>query len=42
MSYWKTKSAAAGEQVKRLVAPFFAVIRHDESAARAAARLQDR
>jgi hypothetical protein len=31
MSYWKTKSAAAGEPVKRLVAPFFAFIRHEES-----------
>ena len=30
MSYWKTKSAAAGEQVKRLVAPFFAFIYHEE------------
>jgi hypothetical protein len=30
MSYWKTTSAAAGEQVKRLAAPFFAVIHHGE------------
>lgn len=30
MSYWKAKSAAAGEQVKRLAAPFFAFVRHEE------------
>ena len=30
MSYWKTKSTAAGQQVKRLVAPLFTVIHHDD------------
>ena len=30
MSYWKTESTAAGEPVKRLVAPLVYFIRHDE------------
>jgi hypothetical protein len=30
VSYWKAKSAAAGEQVKRLVVPFFAFVSRGE------------
>jgi hypothetical protein len=30
VSYWKTKSVAAGQQLKHLVAPFFAVIHHED------------